>query len=103
MKIVGENIKKIRKQRKLTQLELAERVKVSKIHICLIETGKNEPSLTLLGKIADALNVDPTLLLAKDEAYGIIQSVLALHNLSSIENQVIDMMRKLQLNHTAMK
>lgn len=51
------NIAKIRKQKGFTQTKLAELVGVSKFHISRIENGKSSPSVKLLIKIADVLNV----------------------------------------------
>jgi DNA-binding XRE family transcriptional regulator len=51
------NIAKIREQRGLTQVQLAELVGVNKFHISNIERGKATPSVKLLIKIANILNV----------------------------------------------
>jgi DNA-binding XRE family transcriptional regulator len=51
------NIAKIREQRGLTQVQLAELVGVNKFHISNIERGKASPSVKLLIKIANVLNV----------------------------------------------
>jgi DNA-binding XRE family transcriptional regulator len=51
------NIAKIRKRKGLTQMELAELVGVNRFHISKIERGKRTPSVKLLIKIADVLNV----------------------------------------------
>lgn len=56
-KIVGENIKKIRKSRKWTQAELAERVGIEPVSIARIETGINFPKEENLELIAKTLNV----------------------------------------------
>ena len=52
---VGENILKLRKRKKFTQKELAELVGVSHPRISEIEKGKANPTLSLLSRIADAL------------------------------------------------
>jgi putative transcriptional regulator len=51
------NIAQIRKQKGFTQMKLAELVGVNRFHISRIERGKSSPSLKLLMKIADALDV----------------------------------------------
>jgi len=51
------NIASIRKQKGLTQIELAELVGVNRFHISNIERGKASPSVKLLIKIANVLNV----------------------------------------------
>ena len=50
-------LKKTRKQVKLTQLDLAKKVGVSRQSIYAIETKKSEPSLVLALKMAKALEV----------------------------------------------
>jgi len=51
------NIAKIRKRKGLTQMELAELVGVNRFHISNIERGKSLPSVKLLIKIANVLDV----------------------------------------------
>ena len=50
-------LKQIRKEMRLTQLELAKKVGVSRQSIYAIETKKSEPSLVLALKMARALEV----------------------------------------------
>ena len=54
-KSLGSNIKKRRKEKKLTQAELAEVVDVSDSHIGRIENGRSKPSVETLAAIANAL------------------------------------------------
>ena len=54
--IFAENLKKIRKQRGLTQEELAELVNVAPRHISFIETAKSFPSSDLLERLSKVLN-----------------------------------------------
>lgn len=63
---VSMNIKYFRKLKGLTQEMLAEKVEVSPVYISCLERGAKVPSLDLLGKIADALKVNPYLLLIQD-------------------------------------
>src|SRR5688572_29604980 len=51
-------ILKIRKQRGLTQAELAERSGVSQQHIAKIERAKLDPKLSTLRRVADALGCE---------------------------------------------
>ncbi len=64
--IVSMNVKYFRKLKGLTQEKLAEKVEVSAIYISYLERGSKVPSLNLLAKIADALEVDPSLLLIQE-------------------------------------
>ncbi len=56
--LFAENLKKIRKQRGLTQEKLAELVNVAPRHISFIETARSFPSSDLLEKLSKVLNTD---------------------------------------------
>lgn len=56
--IVVTNIRRIRKERGLTQEELAELCDTSVSYIGLLEIGRNIPKLSTIEKIANALGVD---------------------------------------------
>ena len=62
-KKLGEKIRRIRKERKLTQEQLAELAKVDPKSIVEIEAGKRNPTLRMLNKIAHALKVSSFVLL----------------------------------------
>jgi transcriptional regulator with XRE-family HTH domain len=51
----GEKVRIQRVIRKISQQELAERAKVDRTYISQIETGKKEPSIAVLSRIAKAL------------------------------------------------
>lgn len=55
---VGKHIKKIRKERNLTQDELAERLHCTRQTISNYETGRSEPDIALLIELAGVLNVE---------------------------------------------
>ncbi len=65
--IVRKNIKKYRKLANLTQQELADRIDVSMHYISQIESAKPYKYFTLIviGRIADALEIDITRLFEK--------------------------------------
>ena len=54
--MIGKNIALIRKERRFTQRELAERCDLSREYIGQIERGETNTTLSVLFKIADALN-----------------------------------------------
>jgi transcriptional regulator with XRE-family HTH domain len=55
---IGENIKKIRKKRELSQDKLSKLADVTHTTLAKIESGKNDnPTIKTLIKIAKALNV----------------------------------------------
>jgi len=56
-KKLGERIRRIRKERKLTQEQLAELAKVDAKSIIEIENGKRNPTFRTLNKITHALKV----------------------------------------------
>ncbi|WP_449540445.1 helix-turn-helix domain-containing protein [Ferdinandcohnia sp. Marseille-Q9671] len=58
-KLVGQRIQKFRKERKLSQQELANRVNVTKNHIGNIERGNTSVSLEVLERICQVLDVLP--------------------------------------------
>ncbi|MBP2640989.1 MAG: helix-turn-helix domain protein, partial [Firmicutes bacterium] len=60
MRQVGLNISYYRKYRKMTQLQLSEKVNISTCYVSQIERGlvKNAVSLPVLMGIADALQID---------------------------------------------
>ncbi|MBR4825797.1 MAG: helix-turn-helix transcriptional regulator [Spirochaetaceae bacterium] len=55
---LSKNMKYYRKKEGLSQAALAEKAGTAANYIALIEVGKNFPSLQMLEKIADALNID---------------------------------------------
>jgi len=54
---LGARIREIRKRRKLSQEMLAERAGISAQYVSNIERGKENPTLDLLLRLADALKV----------------------------------------------
>ncbi len=56
MSITAERIKSLRKQKKLTQSELAEIINASRMAIANYETDRNTPSFAILSLIAEALS-----------------------------------------------
>ena len=54
---LGKNIRRLRRKNKLTQEQLAEKVRVTPKYIQYIESVKRVPSLKLIYRIARALGV----------------------------------------------
>lgn len=63
---IGILIKQKRKAAGLTQEELAQKIGCATITIRQYESGKREPSIIVLGKLANALDVDIFDLIPKD-------------------------------------
>lgn len=55
--LLGQNIKKYRKEKRLSQNKLAEMIDLSREHLACVETGKEYISLRKLFLIADILEV----------------------------------------------
>lgn len=60
--LVRNNIKKLRKEKKMTQQNLADMTDLSREYVCDIENEKRNKHFTIavLGRIADALQVPIT-------------------------------------------
>jgi transcriptional regulator with XRE-family HTH domain len=59
MKIFVFNMKKYRKKRRLSQMKLAEMLNTSTSYIGEIEINNKVPSMGMVEKIAEALDVEP--------------------------------------------
>lgn len=57
-KKVGQNIRKARTLKKISQEELAHRAGIDRSYLSEIENGHKNPSVLILGQVADALEVD---------------------------------------------
>ena len=56
--VIGKNIKKIRKSKKWTQAQLAEKIGIEPVRVARIETGLNFPKEENLSAIANVLGVE---------------------------------------------
>ena len=63
--VLGRNVRKIRQQRRMTQEKLAFESKIDLTYMGGIERGKRNPSLLVMVRIADALEVSLTKLLSE--------------------------------------
>ena len=79
---VGENIRRIRQERNLTQRQLGEMVGASEAYIRAYESGRRNPKPSSLEKIADALSVNPEVLANSD-----FDGIKAIHRLFQIFRQ----------------
>jgi transcriptional regulator with XRE-family HTH domain len=57
--IVAANLRRIRHDRQLTQEELAHRAGLSSRYVGSIERADVSASVTILGRLAEALGIDP--------------------------------------------
>lgn len=65
VKILGETLKKRRKELHITQPHLAELANVSTNTLYKIERGQGNPSLEVLNKLAEVLGMELTLAVKK--------------------------------------
>ncbi len=63
-RVLGRNVREIRKQRGLSQEQLALDADMKRSYVSDLERGTRNPSLKAVGRLADALNVEAALLLA---------------------------------------
>lgn len=66
--VVGENLRRIRKEKKLTIERLAMMSGVHKSYISDLERGERNPTVVLLDRLAYALQIDPRELLDKGKS-----------------------------------
>lgn len=62
-KKLGENLKRIRTEKGITQIEVARRLNVDRSFVSNIENGKNNPTLSTITSLAKVLNVSTSELL----------------------------------------
>lgn len=55
---LGEKIKSIRKSKGISQEELSSMLKINRNYLSRIETGKSEPTASILKHIAKIFNID---------------------------------------------
>lgn len=60
---VATNLRRLRHAQRLSQEDLADRAGVSVKYLGMIERGQHSPTVTVLGRLADGLGIDPCLLL----------------------------------------
>ena len=65
-----EKLRELRKIRKITMKELGAQFGVSESSMSMYETGKHEPDLKLLSKLADFFDVSTDYLLGREDYYG---------------------------------
>ena len=57
--IFATNLRRIRRSRGVSQEELADIANINRTYISKLETGVTYAGLEIVGKLADALDVDP--------------------------------------------
>ncbi len=90
--VLGARIKAVRKERGWSQEQLAERVGISTQYVSNIERGKENPTLDLLLRVAQALKVSPAEIFDL-EARGLDRKTLQAEIRKVIETQDIERLR----------
>ncbi len=62
-KKLGENLKKLRLKKKMSQGDISRKLGVDRAYISSIENGRMNPTLTTLEKLAEAMGVNSSELL----------------------------------------
>lgn len=63
---IGENIKKVRESKKVSQEQLSKISGIPRTSLGRYERGERTPTIDMVNKIADALNVNINILITKD-------------------------------------
>jgi transcriptional regulator with XRE-family HTH domain len=64
---IGTNIKKYRKEKGLTQRELADKLNIATNSLSRYEIGERRPPIDMIEKIAEILNITPIQLMYDEE------------------------------------
>jgi transcriptional regulator with XRE-family HTH domain len=95
---VSENMKHLRKRFKITQNELAERLKISPSTVAMYERGYREPNIEMLQKMADIFSVDINYLLG----YKPKDNPTEEPKLTDGESAIIELFRQASPHHQEM-
>ena len=82
----------LRKEKNLSQLDIAKKTGFAKTTICAWEKGRAQPSLDTLVKLANIFNCSVDYLLGREDEFGIIQSN---SELAPVETQLLSLFRNL--------
>ena len=91
---VGQNIKRIRKVRKLGQEELSNMISLSRSSVSNIESGKHQPSIYVIYELALALDCELHDLLPSVKTYRTYKSLIEDKYLNVIASKYNDMSSK---------
>jgi transcriptional regulator with XRE-family HTH domain len=57
--VVGRNLRRLRRSRRLSQEELADQAGINRNYVGMLEREENAATVDMLEKLADVLDVDP--------------------------------------------
>jgi transcriptional regulator with XRE-family HTH domain len=67
VQLLGKNVRHYRKLRGMTQEQLALEVEMERSYVSDLERGVRNPSVKALGRLAEALGIEPHLLLTNEQ------------------------------------
>lgn len=70
VRLLGNNVRSFRNIRGMTQEQLALSAEMKRSYVSDVERGTRNPSVQALGRLADALGVEPWTLLQEHEPIG---------------------------------
>ncbi len=94
--LFGKRVKQIRKDRKLTQEQLAELIGMDTHHLCKMENGSHFPKVKNITKMVSALNINIKDLFTFDEyatEADILKNKIIL-NISGLNNKELKVVSK---------
>ena len=68
VRLFGVNVRHHRKLKGMTQEELAAAAEMERSYVSDLERGTRNPSVAALGRIAEALEIEPYLLLLREQS-----------------------------------
>jgi transcriptional regulator with XRE-family HTH domain len=89
--VLGTRVKTLRKEMKLTQQGLGDKVGLKKSSISEIENGRNSPSNEVLNKLAEVFGVTADYLLGRSE-----HKKLTMEESSEIKKEMLEMADKIE-------
>lgn len=95
----SEMSKQLRKEKGLSQVELAKALGISKACISMIEIGKNEPTANTVTRYADFFGCSTDYLLGRSDDLGVISIKTEKPALTKDEQEMLDIYRALQPMH----
>ena len=109
---LGEKIKKLRKEKNISQTELAEIIGVHQSHIGRYERNESIPTAHIIKKMADVLKVSADYLLSEEEQEittsltsdkELLQQFQDISKLNETDKQFIKKMIKMAINDAKIK
>lgn len=92
---IGIKVKELRKEKELSQKQLASQIYIAQNSLSQIETSTAKPSLEVLVALADALECSVDYLLGREDDFGNINVQSSTPALSTEEQRLLNTFRKL--------